>query len=103
MPKYINADDLVAGAQDFLKGVFFVSKGGQQSGKTMALVESLVRHVIQTAPAEDVEPVVRCKDCGRRMVKITEKETLSWCKACGYRCNDDNWYCPVGRRKNEFG
>ena len=99
MPKYINADNLVTGAQGFLKGVFFVTKGGQQSGKTLALVERLVRHVIQTAPAEDVEPVVRCKDCLNRM--RNDRDNLWWCMHTGYRCNDDNWYCAGGKRRTD--
>ena len=102
MPKYIKADNLVTGAQDFLKGVFFVTKGGQQSGKTLALVERLVRHVIQTAPAEDVRPVVHgrwlssgcgfdcCSECRKvyadgyfTAMGIKPRERFSYCPNCG--------------------
>lgn len=100
MPKYINADNLVSSGRYFLQGVFFVQKGGQQSGKTQALVEELLRHVIRTAPAEDVAPVVRCKECAKRTVKVELPAVRYWCKACGFRCNDDSWFCPVGRRKS---
>lgn len=99
MPKYINADNLLTGARDFLAGVFFVRKGGRQGGKTQAMAEELVRHVIRSAPAEDVVAVVRCGTCTKR----EKKEEHHWCRACGYRCNDDDWYCPVGRRSCEDG
>lgn len=96
MPKYIKADDLMAGARDFLAGVFYVGMPGR-SGKTKALIEHLIRHVIRTAPAEDVVQVVRCKVCAKR----EKKDEFYWCKPCGYRCHDDEWYCPMGRRAKD--
>ena len=96
MAKYIKADDLMAGARDFLDGVIFVEKGSQ-SGKMKTLVERMLHHVIRTAPAEDVEPVVRCKVC----LKREQKDEFYWCKPCGYRCHDGEWYCPAGVRRAE--
>lgn len=96
MAKYIKTDDLMAGARDFLAGVIFVEKGSR-SGKTKTLVENMLRHVIRTAPAEDVEPVVRCKVCAKR-----EQEDMFYrCAACGYKCNDGEWFCPAGVRRDE--
>lgn len=96
MAKYIKADDLMAGARDFLAGVIFVEKGGR-SGKIKTLVESMLHHVIRSAPAGDVVPVVRCEKCAKR----GKKDEFFWCKPCGYRCNEKDWFCPAGIRRDE--
>jgi hypothetical protein len=89
--KYLKASTVLESGRNFLAGVLFIEKG-RRGGKTQAMVEELLRHVIRTAPAEDVVPVVRCGCCTKR----EKKEEYFWCKACGYRCNDDYWYCPAG-------
>ena len=98
MPKYINADNLIGGARDFLAGAFYVGTPGR-SGKTKALIEHLIHHVVRTAPAEDVVAVVRCEVCAKR----EKKDEFFWCKPCGYRCHDETWYCPAGVRRAEDG
>lgn len=45
--------------------------------------------IIEDAPAADVAPVVRCKDCKYRY-------SDSWCE---YVDDDDNFYCARGERK----
>ena len=44
--------------------------------------------IIEDAPAADVAPVVRCKDCKHRY-------SDSWCEYV----DDDNFYCAYGERK----
>ena len=44
---------------------------------------------INSIPAADVAPVVRCKDCKHRY-------SDSWCE---YVDDDDNFYCARGERK----
>ena len=44
---------------------------------------------INSIPAADVAPVVRCKDCKYRY-------SDSWCE---YVDDDDNFYCARGERK----
>ena len=45
---------------------------------------------INSIPAADVAPVVRCKDCKHRY-------SDSWCE---YVDDDDNFYCAIGERKD---
>ena len=97
MPKYIKAEDIITGGRDFLAGVLFVEKGGR-GGKTKAMLEELLRHVIRTAPPEDVEPVVRCKLCRKR----EKRDEFYWCRPCGYKCKQEDWYCADGRLGDEF-
>ena len=90
MPKYIKAEGLLSSGRDFLSGVLFVRKG-RSSGKTLEMVIELLRRIVDAAPAEDVESVVRCKDCKKRM--RNERDNLWWCMHTGYRCNNDDWFC----------
>lgn len=46
--------------------------------------------IIEDAPAADVAPVVRCKDCKYRY-------SDSWCEYVDD--DDDNFYCARGERK----
>lgn len=94
MSKYIKAEGLLKSGCDFLAGVLFVEKG-RREGRTKAMLEELLRHVIRTAPAEDVEPVVRCKLCQRR----EKRDEFYWCSPCGYKCNREDWYCADGRKE----
>ena len=96
MAKYIKAETLMDSGRDFLAGVLFVERG-RRGGKTQALVEEMLRHIVRSAPAEDVVPVVRCEDCGKR----EKKDEFFWCKPCGYRCNEKDWFCPAGVRRDE--
>lgn len=94
--KYIKASTLLGSGRDFLAGVLFIEKG-RRSGKTQTVMEEMLRHVIRTAPAEDVVPVVRCKVCAKR-----EQEDMFYhCVPCGYKCNDGEWFCPAGIKGDE--
>lgn len=48
------------------------------------------KRLLADAPAADVVPVVRCKDCKHRY-------SDSWCE---YVDDDDNFYCARGERKD---
>jgi len=94
MPKYITTENLLAGAGDYLAGVAF-AKMGRGSGKSQLAMIEMLNHLTKTVPAEDVRPVVPCKICSKREMK----DGFYWCKPCGYRCHDENWYCPAGVRR----
>ena len=49
--------------------------------------------VLESLPADDVEPVVRCRECKHRY-------SDSWCE---YVDDDDNFYCARGERKDGDG
>lgn len=93
--KYIKAETLMDSGRDFLAGVMFVSRS-RGNGKSQQLMIEMLRHIVEAAPDEDVVPVVRCEACGKR----EKKDEFYWCKACGYRCNEKDWFCPSGV-KNE--
>jgi len=58
---------------------------------------------IETIPAADVVPVVRCREC--KWGKKTSKEGIFY--HCGYpydktgKVHLPNWYCPGGARKEK--
>ena len=89
--KYIKASTLLGSGRDFLAGVLFIEKG-RRSGKTQAVMEEMLRHVIRSAPAEDVVPVVRCKACAKRK----QEDMFYKCAPCGYKCNEGDFYCAEG-------
>ena len=94
--KYIKADDVLNCGRDFLAGVLFVEKGSR-GGKMQALAEALMKHITRNAPAEDVVAVVRCEKCAKR----EKKDEYFKCTPCGYRCNENDWYCPAGVRRED--
>ena len=59
------------------------AKWGDGSDGAMAM------EIVASAPAADVAPVTRCKDCKHRY-------SDSWCE---YVDDDDNFYCARGERK----
>ena len=46
----------------------------------------------------DVVPVVRCKNCRKRI--YDEWERLYWCAECQWKCNNGEWHCAGGERKD---
>lgn len=96
MAEYIRKDSVISRGRDFIAGVLFVRKG-RSSGKTQEMFVELMNHVVSNTPAEDVVPVVRCKVCAKR-----EQEDMFYrCVPCGYKCNDGEWFCPAGVRRDE--
>ena len=68
---------------------------------TVATVKRLIRHVLTTAPAADVAPVVRCKDC-----KYSYKDgTGRTCEGYWYELSEyavpvkDDAFCSFGEPK----
>ena len=53
------------------------------------------RKIVEEAPAEDVVPVIRCRDCKNR------DEEDSFCTGRGWPCQlvPDNGFCDKGRKK----
>ena len=97
MPKYISTDNLIASGRDFLAGVKYIRARGD--GKSTVSMGKILKFLADTVPAEDVTTFVYCKNCGKR----EKREDRFWCKPCGYRCNDETWFCPVGVRRMEDG
>lgn len=93
MDKYIKAENMLRSGQSFIAGVKYISARG--SGKIGQDLEKFLDFLANNVPAEDVTPFVYCKDCGKR----EERDGHYWCKACGYRCNEEKWFCPVGVRR----
>lgn len=64
---------------------------------TVATAKRLIRHALTAAPAADVAPVVRCKDC-----KYSYDEISYLCCSHGV-CVDcevpPNFYCAEGKKK----
>lgn len=56
--------------------------------------ESVIR-VIESIPAVDAVPVIRCKDC---MYWKSNTLTHFW-KPCDIVSTDKDWYCPCGKRR----
>ena len=63
MAKYIDVEKLQLEPDPWggMNGVLISI--GRSSGKTVKLVQDALRCMVDHAPAEDVVPVVRCKDC----------------------------------------
>lgn len=72
--------------------------------------ELTIRNYIDSAPAVDAAPVVRCKDCKHRptITRGTDGDTVTfpdW--RCPFRCDDgwynwypdDDWFCGNGKRR----
>lgn len=64
MPKYIDVEklDLTPDEHGGMNGVLIVS-GGRSGGKTAAMVQRVLKQMIDNAPAEDVVKVTRCGAC----------------------------------------
>ena len=61
------------------------------------ILKATVNNVLDGLPAVDAVPVVRCKACAKR-----EQEDMFYkCVPCGYKCNDGEWFCPAGIRRDE--
>lgn len=58
-----NALELEPDFRNVMNGVRFGGRGG---GRTAAMVQVALKHMIDNAPTVDAVPVVRCKDCRRR-------------------------------------
>lgn len=90
MARLIDADALQLEPDPWggMNGVLFLGRNG---GKTMAMVQSALKIMIEDAPTIDAVPVVRCKDCKHYMtIHCT-------CDGC---CISDDWFCADGERKD---
>lgn len=69
----------------------------EKAAVTIATAKKLVRSIVRRAPADDVAPVVRCKDC-----EYSYDEISYLCCSHGV-CVDcevpPNFYCAEGKRK----
>ena len=87
---------------------------GRSGGKTMAIVQGMLKHMIKKAPTIDAAEVVRCKDCKHRpkenrsldgfiYVEFPEEEI------CPFNCEDpfynqmpeDDFFCARGERRSD--
>lgn len=84
MPKYIDADALLAQMKDRR---FYV---GRRSDPVC---------LVEDAPAADVEPVVRCKDCKHRDPEDLRCDCGGLERAGCIFSVFDNYFCAYGERK----
>lgn len=66
---------------------------------TVETAKRLIRHVLTAAPAADVAPVVRCKDCKYSYEDISGL-TCAYGPPVGCIVQD-NFYCANGEREEE--
>lgn len=87
-------------AEDLFKPVDFtvfqVSKGGQSSGKTMAIYEQLFRKRVEMAPTVDAVEVVRCKDC-KNNGACSIQDAMNWTP----RTEIGDYFCSYGERRTK--
>lgn len=57
------------------------------------------RKLIEEAPAADVVPVVRCKDCRWRTQMIPNDYGSKWCGVSGMYPKSEDDFCSYGERK----
>ena len=66
---------------------------------TVATAKRLIRHVLTAAPAADVTPVVRCKDCANSYEDVFGRVcTYGICVDCTV---PDDFYCASSKPKEE--
>lgn len=83
MKKYIDAEGVMRACYDS-----FLKTGNKAYREIFALAEA--------APAEDVEKVVRCKDCEYRE---REQPGMVYCPNTVGGWVDENWFCAGGRKE----
>lgn len=66
---------------------------------TVATAKRLIRHVLTAAPAADVAPVVRCRDCKYSYEDISGL-TCAYGPPVGCIVQD-NFYCANGEKEEE--
>lgn len=61
-----------------------------------------LKHLVLDAPAADVEPVVRCKDCKHIRPEVdayTGEAVGCWCGLLDLGSIEENHFCSYGERK----
>ena len=70
---------------------------------TVATAKRLIRHALAVAPAADVAPVTRCKDCKHKgwVQEPCHGKSVDYCKVwdCTLR-NLETTFCSYGERKD---
>ena len=59
------------------------------------ILKMAVNAAMDNAPGFEL---VRCKECAKRI--YCDDERLYWCAECHYRCNNGEWHCADGERKD---
>ena len=99
MARLIDADALQLEPDPWggMNGVLFLGRNG---GKTMAMVQSALKRMIDDAPTIDAVPVVRCKDCKwAEYGKDYEPYCNHWKSGLYANIKDDD-FCSYGERKD---
>ena len=98
MSRYTNQDSLI----DAIKMAFEDEEDGYQIMHGSYWNANMVVSFIRDFPAEDVVPVVRCRDCiyGKPFNKVWVSPKLDalWCEVMEQTTKDD-WFCADGERK----
>ena len=75
-----------------------ILSGRVGAGKTLAMAEALMKRKIETVPAVDAVPVVRCKDCKHYNTNSCA-DGFGWCERLDLGKYDVG-FCDLGERKD---
>lgn len=64
---------------------------------TVATAKRLIRHALTAAPAADVSPVVRCKDCKHLVAANVNGKGIPTCRVSGMEVAPDE-FCSRGEK-----
>lgn len=95
MKKHMTQEAAIRSAWMILEGLGF-------SREINGDLEKTVTAVYESAPAADVVEVVRCRECEYRDYDDEPygKKVAVCTGAMAYSNTPDDWYCPMGKRKD---
>ena len=105
MPKYINVDQMLEDETEaYMKSQISLSRNGKTTTYMInEVVHKKIQQLLLDAPAEDVAPVIRCKDC--RFYWYADNrvpDEREWVCATDGLTRPKLWYCAdAERRTNE--
>lgn len=92
MTKYIKCEDALALLQPD-------DPNDERYAVTVATAKRLIRHALTAAPAADVSPVVRCKDCKHLVAVNINGKGIPTCRVSGMEVAPDE-FCSRGEAWN---
>lgn len=92
MTKYIKCEDALALLQPD-------DPNDERYAVTVATAKRLIRHALTAAPAADVSPVVRCKDCKHLVAVNVNGKGIPTCRVSGMEVAPDE-FCSRGEAWN---
>ena len=96
MAEYIERDKVLEEINDRISNIAFTSPY-QREIEAIVVGMERARDSVEDAPAADVAPVVRCKDCKHRN---HTGSGFPWCDAWEAVLFSDDGFCNYGKRKD---